>query len=234
MNIRKAISSVMATAGVALVAAGAAMAQNTSIATLRVPNPTPTDFTFSGGIGGVFQTPTPIAVNSSGVDGITRASFFNFGPITETGAVAGGTAAFSGGSFTISTTDSTGDLLKGTFNSSALTSVNGSTGSVFNISMNGVTYTGGLYLTEYLAANPGATGAIGNLAVSLSGINPPTSGAGTGGGFTAFSAAGGVGTFDATPVRPSVPEPGTYAAFLVGGLGVLGLMVGARKRGMVA
>jgi hypothetical protein len=36
------------------------------------------------------------------------------------------------------------------------------------------------------------------------------------------------------PVNTAVPEPGTYAAFLVGGLGVLGLMVGARKRSLVA
>ena len=36
------------------------------------------------------------------------------------------------------------------------------------------------------------------------------------------------------PSPAGVPEPGTYAAFLVGGLGVLGLMVGARKRSTLA
>jgi hypothetical protein len=38
----------------------------------------------------------------------------------------------------------------------------------------------------------------------------------------------------ATASSSQVPEPGTYAAFLIGGLGVLGLMIGARKRSGLA
>jgi hypothetical protein len=129
------------------------------------------------------------------------------------------------------------DLLSGTYDGSTLAATIPNAGTTTTASvretLNGLNYNGGLFFTLAQAqglTNPGAfsfdlsgvstIGGPANITVNANGFNPFT--------------AGGSGTFSASVQPAGVPEPGTYAAFLIGGLGLLGLMVGARKRSAVA
>jgi hypothetical protein len=131
------------------------------------------------------------------------------------------------------------DLLSGTYDGSTLAATIPTGGSTTTASvretLNGLQYNGGLFFNLAQSAgltNPGAFSFDLTSVATIGG--PATISINTGGtGFNPFTA-GGAGTFSAFRPTANVPEPGTYAAFLVGGLGVLGLMVGARKRSMVA
>jgi len=227
-----------AAALLALTALAAAAQANSTIAQLTGTTPSVTDVTFtSNGTGGGTLVTSDggvavMAIGPIGGAGDTFASFLNFGPITQTGAAqsVGGVivAPFSSGVFSIWTgSGNTGTLLlNGTFTSSTLTSASGSSGSILNFGLNSVTYTGGLFRTEFIALNGGPP-VIGNLALSLASINPPVTILGNG-GLTSFSASADSGTFDAT--AGTVPEPSerAFAGLAVSGLG--GLMVRTRRR----
>jgi len=202
-------------------------------------NNTPTEFTFTGGVGGgIVTSPVqaysmapnlPLDLNTVlSINGVTETA-----PTVTNGNVV--SAAFSGGSFSL--VDGPTTLLSGTFTGSSLDYdiVSGSgAGSGANsplYSMEGITYTGGTYLTDWETVNgegPPVTGT-GNL--SLSAATPPAS-TGAGGYFAAFTSDDVTGTWDAagTPLNTSVPEPSAMAAMAIGGIGLLGMMVVARRR----
>ncbi|MBV9850609.1 MAG: PEP-CTERM sorting domain-containing protein [Armatimonadetes bacterium] len=212
----------------ALTLAGATASRADTIANIGMTQ-TGTTFTFDG----TTLADAPLTGNL-GLAGIQTAPsivnpiYFSFGPITETGPVVSNTAAFSGGSFTIydSTQILANALLTGTFAGSQAT-IGGSTGSVLNF--DSVTYTGGSDLTTFLASHPGS-GATGGFSLSLSAVSPTVSVPLNASAFPAFHATGSVGTFDAT----AVPEPGPIALFAIGGMGLAGLGLRARRRGPVA
>jgi hypothetical protein len=214
MTIRNMIHGGIAVTTLVALSSGASMA-NTTLANISVTQTT-TSFTLSNGTlatGGTGGTVSPIAVTSTyegpSFGGLTSgtqtaATTFSFGPLVETSAVSqanfGGQlyddASFTGSSFSIG-----GGLLTGTFSGATLGGFDGSTaGNVLSIALDGVTYTGGTYLAAYEGAT-GATGADGNLSLSLSGINPGLSVNSTTGYFNNFSTptAGSTGTMDATP-----------------------------------
>jgi hypothetical protein len=138
-------------------------------------------------------------------------------------------------------------LLSGTYDGSTLAATipggGSSTTASVRETLNGLNYTSSVFFNLAQAnglTNPGAFSFDLTSVATTSGASTPSGTAPyitVNAGGTAFNpfTAGGSGTFSASQrVNTGVPEPGTYAAFLVGGLGVLGLMVGARKRGMVA
>jgi hypothetical protein len=146
------------------------------------------------------------------------------------------------GTFTLTSTTSFTDgttvykpgtvVLQGTFSeatlSGAITTPASSTGSL-RTEFNDVVYTGGVFFGKSGLANPGAfsfdltsikTGATSGLLLNSTGTK-----------FRTFTAAGS-GTYSATA---AVPEPSSVAAFAATGLGVMGLMLRARKsRGSLA
>ena len=141
-------------------------------------------------------------------------------------------ATFSGGTFTIlasnaAYTTSGATLLTGKFGKSELIGL-GTAATL--IDFENVDYTGGSDLTAFLAAN-GGTSASGTFTLGLTGITPSIPIPFSGPTFPSFSGQGSTATFDATS---AVPEPGTVASFGFGAIGLLGLMVRARKGRAVA
>ena len=227
--------------GLAAMAVGAQA--NTSIATIGLTQ-TGVSFTYDSttkmlsgvslgtnpGVEGM-QTLKPGATAGSTATDNTPA-FFSFGPIKEVTPVILNGATFSGGSFTITSSNAAytlpgTTLLSGNFGMSELIGVG--TGATL-LDFENVTYTGGSDLTAFLAANGGSS-ATGTFTLGLTGINPSIPFPYNGPTFPSFSGQGSTATFDATS---AVPEPGTVASFGFGGLGLLGLMVRARKGRAVA
>jgi hypothetical protein len=238
MEIRKLIHGALAAAALVVVTGSAAMAQTTEFPiansagndqALNVTyNPT-TGFLLSSPTGGIYHILSDVGLGSDLDADVV------LGPLTPTGPYTfnSGTGAFSeglsGSSFTITDDATHTVLLSGTFGSSTLSGNNNSSSGGVALTTNSVTYTGGTFFPTgtYSPLN-------GNLGITF------TSAAAVGGGplagtngVNAFSAHDAI-DFSAPKLPPSVPEPGTYAAFLMGGLGVLGLMIGARKRSLVA
>jgi hypothetical protein len=169
----------------------------------------------------VLSTPT-----LTGVTTITTSA-----ALTAPATTVGGnqySETFVPGTYNFSVTQGTTTFLAGTFTGGTITAVVDGTNSTANESFSGVTYST-VNQTYYPGfGNPGdftfSVAATAPIALTGSGANLT---------FANFSGSAS-GQFNASRLPTGVPEPGTYAAFLVGGLGVLGLMVGARKRGMVA
>lgn len=214
----------------ALALAGANAAGADTIATIGMSQ-TGTTFTFNGTtlkdvpLGGNLGV-----VGSQSLPNNPSPIYFSFGPITETSSVVNNQADFSGGSFVIydSTQTLANTLLTGDFSYSQI-DAGGTTGTV--LAFDGVTYTGGSDLTAFLATHPG-TGAIGGFSLSLSAVSQQSNGKPLGrissaAAFPAFNAQGSAATFDATPT--AVPEPDSLSLFGLGGAGLLGLTLRARK-----
>ena len=236
MNTMKTLAA-LAVAGLAAAAGGAQA--NTSIATIGITQ-SGTSFTFDSGTKKLSGTPLganpgveamqtlkPGATAGSTATDNTPA-FFSFGPISEITPVVNNGATFGGGNFTITASDAGyttpgATLLAGYFGKSELIGL-GTAATL--IDFENVTYTSGSDLTAFLAAN-GGTSATGTFTLGLTGINPSIPFPYSGPAFPSFSGQGSTATFDATPA--AVPEPGTVASFGFGGLGLLGLMVRARK-----
>jgi hypothetical protein len=218
----------MSVVGLALVA-GAAQAQlgNSS------PNPggPATNVSYSGG-----STPTfTLSDNDQEYKDLFNPAVFgnvtvhlSLGPSTITGyTLTGGGSGFSEmltgvGTFTITNNSDSATLLSGTFGNGTLTGSQDPTtkAETGGLQVSNLTYTGGSRLD---GQGPGGS-------LSLEFVNANfTFNSTSVSSFTAKDSA----TYTAN-APAGVPEPGTYAAFLIGGLGVLGLMVGARKRSMVA
>lgn len=223
MNIKKAITSLLGIAVLAMVGVGAASAQ-TPTSFSGVLNGYGNVFSYSGATG--FGT-TPGATftaqdafTTNPLSTLTFTGLANDGVLTTnnmgqyTQALTGGTflLASSGGSTLLSGTFGGGNLLVGTLGSDA--------GTVRNTLVN-VVYTGGSYFTASGLINPGS------FAFSMTGINPVLSV--TNGRFDDFTASGS-GTFSASRPSSVVPEPATVVPFVLGGLGLLGLAVRKSRR----
>ena len=230
MNISKTITGIVSTIALMAVAATAAMAQQQTFASATGGGPgVSTVFTYTGGPGGQFTT-------SAGAmfQGTFLPTFATNAPATlvftgfSVSGVATGTGTttdpyrqgLSGGTFTL---DSGGtNLLQGRFaDGNLLTSVsNSTTAGIITNSVNNVTYTGGTYFGLSGLNNPGS------FSISMTSVAPPPS---ISGGYLTGFTAGGTSTFSAqTP--STVPEPATVVPFMLGGLGLLGLIVRKTRR----
>jgi len=242
MQYRKALAT-LAVAAV-LSASSIAARANTSFAGFTDVLPAATDYSLSGGAGGVFQSNpngfNVVATGPSGAADIYSSAVFVFSPVTATapvtqtsvGSTVNDAGSFSGGTFTIYSDSSKSTvLLTGNFSASQIKADDGSTsGNTTNFNSNTVTYTGGLYYDELLATNPGAASIVGNFSLALSGVNPAFL-VGSDGYFQSFSAQGGAGTFDYQAISAApVPEPGTMASLGFGTFGLLGLALMRRRR----
>jgi hypothetical protein len=246
MKIQKAIGGLAAAIALTVVATGAAQA-NTAFAGFTDVSPSAGDYTYTGGNGGSFSSNAGgfgvVATGPLGAADIFPGAVFVFGPVTANDTVNrnttdGGvtftdTAPFTGGTFTLYGDPAKATvLLSGSFAGAKITATEGSTsGNTINFAGDDVTYTGGLYYNQILAANPGLSSVIGNFSLSLSGVSPAFGV--TGNYLNAFTAQGGAGTFDYTgsQIQP-VPEPGTIATLSMGALGLLGMGFARRRRSL--
>jgi hypothetical protein len=202
-----------------------------------------TSETFTGGSNGTLYTVSqgnsqlPVTT-SDGVSG-THAGFFSLSDLTVLGASGPNTDGsrsekLSSGTFSL---DAGGNnLLSGTFTDAFLTGRVGVPTMTLESDAVNVTYVGGIFLSEdHLAA-----GDKGSYSFSFS-ASQSNNDSTVGPQFNSseyiepFTSGGTAGTFDAVVPGGSglVPEPGQYASFGVGILGLLGLIVGRRRRGQV-
>lgn len=223
MNIEKAITSLFSIAVLATVGVGSASAQ-TPTGFSGVLNGFGQVFSYSG-INGFSTTPgaTFTAQDAFSTDTFSTLAFTglaNDGLVVNKGAgnyeqsLTGGTFLLksSGGSTLLSGTFSSGNLLSGTVGSDA--------GVLRNTLVN-VAYTGGSYFTASGLVNPGS------FSFSLVGANPTLSV--SNGHFNDFTSTGS-GVFSASKPSSVVPEPATVVPFVLGGLGLLGLVVRKSRR----
>lgn len=223
MNINKAITSLFSIAVLAAVGVGSVSAQSpTSFS--GVLNGYDNVFSYSG-TNGFSTTPgaTFTAQDAHSTDLMSTLKFTglaNDGTVTNNG-LGQYTQALTGGSFLL--TSSTGsDLLSGTFDGgNLLVGTLGSDAGTVRNTLTNVVYTGGSFFTASGLINPGS------FSFSMTGIKP-TLGV-TNGHFNNFTAAGS-GTFSASQPSSVVPEPATVVPFLLGGLGLLGLVVRKARR----
>lgn len=231
MKLNKITHVVTAAAGLAVIAATGASAQQLTFASATgTGNPAAQSvvFTYTGGANGQFKT-TPGALFSTTSypfsDPTTTLAFTGFSasaPVLGTGTTSSPyQQPLSGGTFTL-TGSGGADLLDGTFTDGNLLSVisSGTTASITN-SVNGVTYTGGSYFNSSGLFNPGS------FSISMTSVAPaPTV---VNGYLSAFQA-GGTSTFSASKTLAPVPEPATTVPFVLGGLGLLALAVRKSRR----
>jgi hypothetical protein len=231
----KHISAVLALAGLA---ASGAYAQTETAIDAGTGFGTAANVTYNGSSLLLSQTSTYRFASDINASQSSTTATITLGPLTDmTGA---GSYSFNssngnfsqmlnGSTFTVS--DGTGTLLSGSFGNAVLSGVNGGSSGGVQLVANSVTYTGGSYFPAGFQTTNGSLSleftSVTDTASGTSGFRANAS------GVSAFTAHDGA-TFSAVPTTSTVPEPGTYAAFLVGGLGVLGLMASARKRSLVA
>ena len=101
-----------------------------------------------------------------------------------------------------------------------LTAVTNSTTASITNSVNNVTYTGGTYYAASGLTNPGS------FSISMTSVTPGPS---VSGGYLTGFTAGGTSTFSAQ-APSTVPEPATVVPFMLGGLGLFGLIVRKTRR----
>ncbi len=233
MNIKKAITSLLSIAVLAMVGVGAASAQaaNDQKTFASVTGAGDFDsncFTYTGASG--FSI-TPGATFTSQYLKMPPGQFpttLSFVGLSNVGALSTNgmgqyTQALTGGSFMLTANSGTDLLLSGTFDGgNLLVATTGSDTSSLRNTLTNVVYTGGSYFTASGLSNPGA------FSLSMTSVHP-TIGI-TDGHFNDF-VAGGTGTFSATtPASSVVPEPATVVPFVLGGLGLLGLAVRKSRR----
>ncbi len=222
MNINKAITSLLSIAVLAMVGVGSASAD--PIGFSGVLNGFGQVFSYSGA-NGFNTTPgaTFTAQDAFSTDSLSTLAFTglaNDGSVVNKGngnyeqSLTGGTFLLksNSGSTLLSGTFSGGNLLSGTVGSDA--------GVLRNTLVN-VVYTGGSYFTNSGLVNPGS------FSFSLVGANPTLSV--SNGHFNDFTSTGS-GVFSASSPSSVVPEPATVVPFLLGGLGLLGLVARKARR----
>jgi len=193
------------------------------------------DVVFTGGAGGSLTTTSATGLSVGNLGDSDGATVLSINGVTEVAPVITNTngvdAAFSGGSFSL--TDGTKTLLTGTFTGSSLgwdtTSGSGS-GSGANspvYSIEGITYTGGTYLTDWTNEYGGLPPVTGSGSLSLSAATPALSN--VGGYFSGFTSSVVTANWDAADTS-AVPEPAQTVTMIVGGLLLVGMMVVARRR----
>lgn len=222
MKINKAIAGMISTVALMAVAASAAMAQLTPIASITTATSNNTTFTSSGGGDSLVVTyPDGVFVGKVG-----NGSFLN--TLTNFSATGGSTTSFNSitGAFvetftggTFSAISGGNDLLSGTFGSGTILGIVGQQSGGLNVT--GVTYAPG---STALPANFSPNG--GTISLTYNVILPGGY-AVTGGKLQSFTASDS-GVYSA--VKTAVPEPATVVPFMLGGLGLLGLIVRKTRR----
>lgn len=184
-----------------------------------------------------YQGGPPPPVSMPGTFSLSRLT--ELGPVTQTrvNGASFDSALFAGGSFAIRGADAAKTLLlSGDFAGATLSGPDGVAGTAkFQIA--NINYSGGAYLSQYTAAaagvNRSAQAALtGNLVLNLTGPNPTPLRIASDGYFSHFDVLGGSasGAFDVRPQGPSaVPEPSSLALLTLGGFGLGGLLLRARK-----
>ena len=231
MKINKIIGTFVAVMGLGMVVAAPSMAQQQTFASATAAGGFASDgFTYTTGLGGGFDvtpgatftaeflptgatTPFPTATLSFGANSLRNKSLVVNG-MDYTEHLTGGTfTLFDSATSTLllSGKFGGGDLLKGTQGASTASLVN---------TLTNVTYTGGTYFTASGFNNPGA------FSIALTSVIPNV---GITSGYLDSFAAGGTGTFSARIPAPT-PEPATVVPFMLGGLGLLGLIVRKTRR----
>ncbi|BDI29817.1 hypothetical protein CCAX7_18680 [Capsulimonas corticalis] len=209
MKTLKPISAVLTASFLALASISAANA--VTIGTVESPTH-PASATFSGGSAGIFKS-IGVPITFDGTHAI-----FTFTPLTVTSpySTTFGVENLSGGSFSV--TNGATNLLSGSFVGSSLSAAKGSQTVTFL--SNTVTYSGGTKLTaaglfpndpgsfSFSFANSNHTGSQGILI--------------SGGYISSFKSKGVGGTFSGTHFIPPVPEPGSVAILMIGGMFLLG------------
>ena len=230
MNINKAITSLLSIAVLATVSVGMASAapgdQKTFASATGAGAFDSNCFTYTGS-SGFSITPgatfTAQYLKTPPGQFPTTLSFVGLQNVGTATAVSNGyQQALSGGSFSLTADGGSTLLLSGTFDGgNLLTGTTGSTTSSITNTLTNVIYTGGSYFTASGLSNPGA------FSLSMTSVTP-TIGI-TNGHFNDF-VAGGTGTFSATTPSSVVPEPATVVPFVLGGLGLLGLVARKARR----
>ncbi len=233
MNIKKAITSLLSIAVLAMVAVGSASAQaandQTTFASATGSGAFKSNaFTYTGASGFSITPGATFTGQLLQIDEVQFGSTLAFNGLNNVGTVTSNgmgqfTQALSGGSFSLTANGGADLLLSGTFDGgNLLVATAGSDTSSLRNTLTNVVYTGGSYFTASGLVNPGA------FSLSMTSVHP-TVGI-TDGHFNDFTA-GGTGTFSATTPAPSVvPEPATVVPFILGGLGLLGLAVRKSRR----
>ncbi|MCW3059260.1 MAG: hypothetical protein JWQ02_1081 [Capsulimonas sp.] len=239
MKTQNTLNAVIATSLLAIASISMASAASVSAGsfpdTLGLGGPSAT---FTGGAGGTLFVPS--APGTAGIpisfylDPAHQANaIFTFSPVSATSAALPvfGTFAESttGGTFSIASGSTT--YLSGTYSSGVMSVANGGTTVSFvSGGANSVVYTGGTFLTPAGLA----VGNIGSFNLSFSGANTGAgSGVTVGTYINSFVSKGASGTFSGIPGTRGgngnpVPEPGSVAALMIGGMLLLG--VALRRR----
>ena len=225
MNINKAITGMISTLALMAVAASAALAQLTPIASVTTATSDNTTFTrslsgdsllvtypdgvFVGkvGNGNFFNT----QVNFSATGGTTTA----FNPVT--GAFV---ETFTGGKF--SAVSGGSDLLSGLFTGGTIQGTVGQPSGGLNVT--GVTYAAGSTALPAIFSPDGGT-----ISLTYNVILPDGYAVSPGGQLQNFTASDS-GVYSAVKTTTTVPEPATLAPFVLGGLGLLGLIARKTRR----
>jgi len=230
----RSIYAFVSSAAMAVLMVGAMAVSNAdnNIATFQPVVSDTTDYTFTNG---TLSTVTGgFDVSSIGPAGTTSSdALFTLAPVTEQGmaqpALGGGEEALFGpGSFSLVDNNGTGaTLLSASYGSAVLQG--SSSGSFSDFTLNDVVYGGSnTYVTQFLAKYGGTLPVSGTYSLSMSPINPVLTNTGPGGDIGNFTAAGGVGTFEASST--AVPEPSALVTVAMGAFALLGLMVVAHRR----
>ncbi len=223
MNIKKAITSLLSIAILAGVGVGAASAQ-TPTGFSGVLNGFGQVFSYSGATG--FSTTPGATFTAQDAFSTDNLSTLTFTGLANDGLLVskGGDSyeqSLTGGTFLLKS-NSGSTLLSGTFDGGNLLSGTvGSDAGVLRNSLVNVVYTGGSYFTASGLVNPGS------FSFSLVGAKPTLSV--VNGHFNDFTSTGS-GVFSASPASSVVPEPATVVPFVLGGLGLLGLVVRKSRR----
>jgi len=230
MNIKKAIGCILGSLALFAAVAAPSMAQQETFASATGGGSgASTVFTYTGGSTGAFTTTAGALFQgtfvptfaSSAPDTLTFSGFSVSGLATGTGTGADPfKQGLGAGGFTL-LDSSSNVLLQGTFTGgNILSAVNSSTTASITNTVNNVTYTGGSYFLASTLSNPGS------FSISMTSVAPaPTIGAD---GYLTRFTAGGTSTFSATTT--TVPEPATVVPFMLGGLGLFGLIVRKTRR----
>lgn len=232
MNIKKIIGTFMAVMGLGVAVVAPSMAQQLTFASASgsgSPTAQSTVFTYTGGSTGQFTTTLGSLFSADSFPASDSGATLTFTGFSASAIVTGaGTAlnpykqALGNGTFLLKSSTNV-DLLSGSFGGGNILSAatSSSTSSITN-TVNNVVYDSiGTYFAASGLLNPGS------FSISMTSVAPAPSVSGNYlNGFTA----GGTSTFSATKAPTTVPEPATVVPFMLGGLGLLGLIARKTRR----
>ncbi len=234
MNITKSIMAMLGAAAIAMAAMGSASASGpVTFASLAGGDNTIT-YTPGGG-GGLSFAAGPIFTATYDLPQGSAPTPYNNATVVFTGLQNSGATAVAGSAFDQSLTGGTFNisqgntlLLSGNFTGADLTGLTGanSKSAFLNSDLYNVSYTGGLFQKDSGVASTDSNNAF---SLSFLKIPAPPGLSVTNGHLNGFQASGS-GQFQGTLPSTTVPEPATTVPFVLGGLGLLGLVVRKTRR----